>query len=67
MQDHVIAADGHTYEGQAMKAWLQQHETSPVTGQQLKHLRLVSNFVIKAAIPQPGLHAGGTQHCRSLR
>ena len=50
MQDPVIAADGHTYERQAMQRWLQGHTASPVTGQQLNHLRLVPNIVIRSAI-----------------
>ena len=33
MREPVIAADGQTYEKAALKSWLQQHDTSPVTGQ----------------------------------
>ncbi len=47
MQDPVIAADGHTYERDAMTTWLQQHHISPVAGQLLKHTRLVSNLAVK--------------------
>ena len=50
MQEPVIAADGHTYEQAAMKAWLQQHTTSPVTGNDLPHTRLVPNFLVKNLI-----------------
>ncbi len=50
MQDLVIAADGHTYERDAMTKWLQHRHTSPVTGQLLKHTRLISNFAVKCAI-----------------
>lgn len=50
MQDPVIAADGHTYERQAMEDWLTCHNTSPVTGQQLHSLRLISNVAIRCAI-----------------
>ncbi len=50
MQDPVIAADSHTYERAAIKAWLEQCQKSPVTGQQLKHTRLVNNFAIKSVI-----------------
>lgn len=50
MTDPVIAADGHTYERVAMTEWLQQHHSSPVTGQQLKHQRLVPNLAAKLAI-----------------
>ena len=52
MNDPVIAADGHTYEKVAMQTWLEQHKTSPVTGEALKHIRLVPNIVIRSAIQQ---------------
>uniref|UniRef100_A0A0D9WRF5 RING-type E3 ubiquitin transferase n=1 Tax=Leersia perrieri TaxID=77586 RepID=A0A0D9WRF5_9ORYZ len=32
MDDPYVAADGHTYEHRAIKAWLKKHKTSPVTG-----------------------------------
>ena len=50
MTDPVIAADGRTYERAAMEEWLQQHDTSPVTGTKLRHLRLVPNVVARGAI-----------------
>ncbi len=50
MQDPVIAANGHTYERDAMTTWLQHHHTSPVTGQLLKHTRLISNLAVKCII-----------------
>jgi len=50
MVEPVIAGDGHTYERSAMKHWLQQHDTSPVTHLPLPHKRLVSNVVIRSAI-----------------
>ncbi|KAL0041132.1 hypothetical protein WJX77_005804 [Trebouxia sp. C0004] len=50
MQDPVIAADGHTYERQAMEDWLTCHNTSPVTGQNLHSLRLIGNVAIRCAI-----------------
>ena len=52
MIDPVIAADGHTYERSAMQKWLQEHQTSPVTGKALKHIRLVPNVVIRSVIQQ---------------
>ena len=50
MIEPVIAGDGHTYEGAAITAWLQQHHTSPVTQAPLPHPRLVPNLLIKNAI-----------------
>ena len=52
MDDPVIAADGHTYEKAAMQTWLEHRQTSPVTGEILKHVRLVPNIVIKSVIQQ---------------
>ena len=50
MKDPVIAADGHSYEREAMQKWLTQHATSPVTGLKLAHSRLIGNVLIKSAI-----------------
>ena len=50
MVDPVIAADGSTYERTAIQQWLQQHNTSPVTGVALAHTRLVPNIVVRQAI-----------------
>ena len=52
MKEPVIAADGRTYEKQALSAWLQKHNTSPVTGEALEHVLLVPNNVIKSLIQQ---------------
>ena len=46
----VIAADGHTYERSALQNWLQDHNTSPVTGASLLHMRMVPNLVIRSAV-----------------
>ena len=50
MVDPVIAADGKTYEKEAMQRWLQHNTTSPCTGAVLKHQRLVPNMLVKAII-----------------
>ena len=50
MTDPVVAADGHTYERAAIAAWLQNHNTSPVTKQLLPHARIFSNQAAKAAM-----------------
>lgn len=52
MRNPVIAADGHTYDKVAMEQWLQQHDSSPVTGSMLRHTRLVPNVIIKNIIAQ---------------
>ena len=56
MVEPVIAADGHTYEKDALQQWLQQNTTSPVTGDFLAHTRFVPNVLIKSAIKANQLH-----------
>jgi len=43
MIDPVMAADGHTYEREAIEQWLQAHDTSPKTNAKLKHKELTDN------------------------
>jgi hypothetical protein len=57
--DPVIAADGHSYERSAIEAWLQQHNTSPLTNLQLPHKHLVPNRAIKSAIASIMAAGGG--------
>ena len=54
MVEPVIAADGHTYERAAIKAWLLDHITSPVTREDLAHMRLVPNILIRGLIIERG-------------
>jgi len=62
-EDPVIAADGHTYERSAIRYWLLNHETSPITNGILEHKRLESNHVVKQVIDElkgkGGTRAGG--------
>ena len=50
LMEPVIAADGHTYERSAIQNWLQDHNTSPVTGATLLHMHVVPNLVIRSAV-----------------
>lgn len=51
MQDPVVAADGYTYEEQAIKGWLDSgHDTSPMTNLKLTHFKLVPNRALRSAI-----------------
>ncbi|CAA2970536.1 U-box domain-containing 33 [Olea europaea subsp. europaea] len=51
MQDPVVAADGYTYEEQAIKGWLDGgHDTSPMTNLKLTHFKLVPNRALRSAI-----------------
>jgi len=50
MCEPVLAADGHTYERQAIERWLQMHNTSPMTGAPLAHRYLTENFALRHLI-----------------
>ncbi|KAL3850684.1 hypothetical protein ACJIZ3_012566 [Penstemon smallii] len=51
MHDPQVAADGFTYEGEALRGWLGNgHETSPMTNLKLSHLNLTPNYALKLAI-----------------
>ena len=48
--DPVTAADGHTYERSAIRTWLEDHGTSPMTNMALRNRDLVPNHSLKTAI-----------------
>ncbi|CAJ1977032.1 unnamed protein product [Sphenostylis stenocarpa] len=51
MEDPYIAADGFTYEAEAIRGWLNSgHDTSPMTNLKLDHLDLVPNYALHNAI-----------------
>ncbi|KAM1553489.1 hypothetical protein EV2_006479 [Malus domestica] len=51
MHDPQLAADGFTYEGEALRGWLQNcRETSPMTNLKLSHLHLTPNHALRLAI-----------------
>ncbi|CAI0474862.1 unnamed protein product [Linum tenue] len=51
MHDPHIAADGFTYESEAIREWLRNgHETSPMTNLKLSHLNLTPNHALRLAI-----------------
>ncbi|CAM9699156.1 unnamed protein product [Choristocarpus tenellus] len=50
MREPVIAADGHTYDKEAIEMWLRHHDTSPKTGQPMDHLFVVPNHNLKRLI-----------------
>ncbi|KAJ4803018.1 U-box domain-containing protein kinase family protein [Rhynchospora pubera] len=56
MQDPHIAADGFTYEADAIRRWIfGGHNTSPMTNLELPHHNLIPNHVLRSAI-QEWLH-----------
>ncbi|XAR58996.1 Non-specific serine/threonine protein kinase [Bertholletia excelsa] len=51
MHDPQVAADGFTYEGEALQGWLENgRETSPMTNLKLDHLHLTPNHALRQAI-----------------
>ncbi|CAN4119891.1 unnamed protein product [Withania somnifera] len=51
MHDPQVAADGFTYEGEAIQGWMESgHETSPMTNLKLSHLELTPNHALRLAI-----------------
>ncbi|KAK0580676.1 hypothetical protein LWI29_004921 [Acer saccharum] len=53
MQDPVVAADGYTYEAEAMKGWLESgHDTSPMTNLRLPHHQVIPNHSLRSAIQE---------------
>ncbi|KAG0447612.1 hypothetical protein HPP92_028241 [Vanilla planifolia] len=51
MCDPLVAADGFTYEGNAVREWLANgRETSPMTNLKLEHLNLIPNHGLRHAI-----------------
>ncbi|KAL9264361.1 U-box domain-containing protein [Drosera capensis] len=53
MQDPHLAADGFTYEAEALRGWLDAgHDTSPMTNLKLAHTNLVPNRALRSAIQE---------------
>ncbi|KAK1558474.1 hypothetical protein Q3G72_019270 [Acer saccharum] len=53
MQDPHVAADGFTYEREALRGWLDSgHDTSPMTNLALAHKNLVPNLALQSAIQE---------------
>ncbi|XP_062201411.1 putative U-box domain-containing protein 58 [Phragmites australis] len=51
MRDPRVAADGFTYEADAIRGWLDGgRAVSPVAGQPLAHRELLPNFALRAVI-----------------
>ncbi|XWS77022.1 hypothetical protein CRYUN_Cryun01aG0227900 [Craigia yunnanensis] len=53
MRDPHVAADGFTYEAEALRGWLDSgHDTSPMTNIKLTHYNLVPNLALRSAIQE---------------
>ncbi|KAL1219159.1 U-box domain-containing protein 36 [Cardamine amara subsp. amara] len=53
MEDPHVAADGFTYEREAISGWFERgHETSPMINKKLPHTSLVPNLALRSAIQE---------------
>ena len=52
MEDPVIAADGHSYEREAISRWFRTHDTSPKTNMRLQSKQLIPNHGLKSMIAE---------------
>ncbi|GLJ23542.1 hypothetical protein SUGI_0446040 [Cryptomeria japonica] len=53
MRDPCVAADGFTYEREAIKEWFDRgNSTSPMTNKKLEHKDLIANHSLRSAIRQ---------------
>lgn len=53
MRDPHIAADGFTYEAEAIRGWIESgHDTSPMTNQKLLRLELTPNHTLRSSIQE---------------
>ncbi|ESQ43939.1 hypothetical protein EUTSA_v10006400mg, partial [Eutrema salsugineum] len=53
IEDPHVAADGFTYEGEAISDWFERGlETSPMTNKRLSHTSLVPNLALRSAIQE---------------
>jgi len=50
MENPSLAADGYTYEDSAIRRWLMEHGTSPITRERLAHYELIPNRALRSAI-----------------
>jgi hypothetical protein len=52
MVDPVIAADGYVYERASIVWWLERHNISPTTSEELKHKNLTPDHSLRSAIQE---------------
>ncbi|KAF8017095.1 hypothetical protein BT93_H2344 [Corymbia citriodora subsp. variegata] len=52
MEDPVVAVDGYTYEAEAIRVWLIDHNTSPMTNLRLENSNLLPNRIVRSAIQE---------------
>ena len=54
MKNPVVTVDGHSFEESAIRLWLQNHDTNPMTNKVLQSKILIPNISLKAAIEASG-------------
>jgi hypothetical protein len=52
MRDPVMAADGYTYDRQAIERWFQLKSVSPITNMPLAITNLIPNLTLRSAIKE---------------
>ena len=52
LHDPVMCCDGHTYERRAIERWFEDHNTSPLTNDELENKDLIPNLKLQQAIRQ---------------
>eukprot|EP00930_Biecheleria_cincta_P069406 TRINITY_DN57149_c0_g1_i1.p1 TRINITY_DN57149_c0_g1~~TRINITY_DN57149_c0_g1_i1.p1 ORF type:complete len:859 (+),score=161.86 TRINITY_DN57149_c0_g1_i1:105-2681(+) len=52
MHDPVVLTDGHTYERRYIEQWLEQRDTSPVSGAKLRQKAVFPNHALRNAIEE---------------
>jgi len=68
MREPVTAADGHTYDHNAISRWLANHNTSPKTGEELPSHILLPNFNLKRLIEDFLIEGGqGLIHSKEVQ
>lgn len=50
MDDPCVAADGYTYDRNAIEKWLEENDKSPMTNMVLPHKHLIPNYTLLSAI-----------------
>lgn len=50
MRNAVVAADGHTYDEEAIKRWFKKRKTSPMTNKAMAHCKLTPNYSLRSMI-----------------
>lgn len=60
MKDPVFASDGFAYERSQISSWLDQRQTSPITGKKLRNDELVPAVQLLAEIARGSLDPTST-------